>query len=105
MSTLKIYRPDQAHKTSAPRNIISFRRPWEKEGQPRDEAAERLVARAKLINANRECPCCNSASVVPVELDNALRNRNNLPIPGTATLVGFHCTICNNEWPAHRQED
>ncbi|QDU80237.1 hypothetical protein Pla110_19610 [Polystyrenella longa] len=103
MSTLKIHRPDQAHTAVQPVDILSFRRPWEnRQRQQLDEATLRALSRAKKIRDNSECPCCNSASVVPIELDNAILNRNRLPIPGTSTLVGFHCTICENEWPADR---
>ena len=38
--------------------------------------------------------------VEPIELDNGILNRNRMPIPGTATLVGFHCHGCQREWPA-----
>lgn len=106
MSTLKIYRPDQAHNNAQPVDILSFRRPWEsRQQQQQDEATRRVLIRAKLIRANRECPCCNSASVVPIELGNAILNRNRLPIPGSATIVGFRCTLCENEWPAHQDEE
>ncbi|MCA9039089.1 MAG: hypothetical protein KDA65_01945 [Planctomycetaceae bacterium] len=106
MSTLKIYRPDQAHTNVQPMDILSFRRPWESRQQRQlDEATLRVLSRAKLIRDNRECPCCNSASVLPIELDNAILNRNRLPIPGSATLVGFRCTICDHEWPAHQNDE
>lgn len=57
-----------------------------------------IAARARLIFANRCCPRCDRPQVNPVELDDALYNRSGLPIPGTASLVGFHCQDCNHGW-------
>jgi len=56
--------------------------------------------RARTLRRNDRCPHCCRALVKPLELADALRSRNNLPIPGTATLVGFHCESCHWEWPA-----
>lgn len=56
--------------------------------------------RARSLRSNDRCPHCSRALVQPLELDDAVRSRNNLPIPGTATLVGFHCESCHWEWPA-----
>ena len=58
------------------------------------------LQRARALRTNDRCPRCERALVEPVELADALRSRNNLPIPGTATLVGFHCMSCHWEWPA-----
>jgi hypothetical protein len=59
-----------------------------------------VLTRARTIHGNRTCPHCNHPVVEPVELDDAALNRNSRPIPGTATLVGFHCSRCRFEWPA-----
>ena len=58
-----------------------------------------VVFRAKTIHDNRECPHCDCADVEPLELADAVLNRSRLPIPGTGTLVGFHCRCCGAEWP------
>ncbi|MDZ4684217.1 MAG: hypothetical protein SH850_03955 [Planctomycetaceae bacterium] len=57
-----------------------------------------VVARAQALYENRTCPSCDYAVVEPIELGDAVRNRNGLPIPGTATLVGFRCRGCRCEW-------
>lgn len=56
--------------------------------------------RARTLRRNDRCPHCSRATVQPLELADAVRSRNNLPIPGTATLVGFRCECCRWEWPA-----
>ncbi len=58
-----------------------------------------IVARARAIHANRTCPHCDHPVVMPLELENAVMNRSRMPIPGTATLVGFRCESCQSEWP------
>ena len=58
--------------------------------------------RAKLIHRNSECPQCRKHDIEPLELDDALMSsRNRLPIPGTATIIGFHCNDCGVEWPVY----
>jgi hypothetical protein len=57
-----------------------------------------IISRARLLFENRSCPNCHYPVVLPLELDDATINRNGLPIPGTATLVGFHCSGCGDEW-------
>ncbi len=57
-----------------------------------------VVDRARTLHMNRACPHCGIANVEPLELDDAVMSRNFLPIPGTATLVGFHCNDCHSEW-------
>ena len=58
-----------------------------------------ILLRAQQIRVNRTCPDCNCPGVEPVELNNAVQNRNGMPIPGSATLVGFRCNQCDAEWP------
>ncbi len=64
----------------------------------------RILQRARTLHENRSCPSCGCASVDPIELRDALFNRNRLPVPGTATLVGFHCQTCRSEWPIGESE-
>lgn len=59
-----------------------------------------LLNRARLIYANRYCPECGRASVVPVDAEPALMSRNHMPIPGTGRLVGFECDCCGHAWKA-----
>lgn len=58
------------------------------------------VARAAALRRNDCCPRCRRPMVEPLELNDGICGRNNRPIPGTATLVGFHCQNCDWEWPA-----
>jgi hypothetical protein len=57
-----------------------------------------IIERARVLFANRECPSCRYPVVLPLELDDASINKSGLPIPGTATLVGFRCRGCQAEW-------
>ncbi|MBL8811763.1 MAG: hypothetical protein JNM43_16465 [Planctomycetaceae bacterium] len=60
------------------------------------------VDRAKLIHRNSECPECHKHDIEPLELDDAMvSSRSRLPIPGTATIIGFHCNDCGTEWPVY----
>lgn len=67
---------------------------------PAESHTRRLVRRAALLRENSVCPHCRRTNVIPLELNDALIGRGNLPIPGSATLVGFHCHSCHSEWPA-----
>jgi hypothetical protein len=64
-----------------------------------DGKMNHVVDRARRIHNNNRCPHCSHPLVEPIELDDAILNRNRMPIPGTATLVGFHCHGCQREWP------
>lgn len=58
--------------------------------------------RARVIHENRCCPECDMTDVEPLELEDGLVSRgNHRPIPGTATIVGFHCNHCGTEWPVY----
>jgi predicted RNA-binding Zn-ribbon protein involved in translation (DUF1610 family) len=60
------------------------------------------VARARLIHQNSECPDCGRHNIEPLELaDSVISPRNRMPVPGTATIVGFHCNDCGIEWPVY----
>lgn len=61
-----------------------------------------VVDRARLIHQNSTCPECGHQDIEPLELaDSVISSRSRLPIPGTATIVGFHCNDCGVEWPVY----
>ncbi|MEM1063475.1 MAG: hypothetical protein AAF532_11890 [Planctomycetota bacterium] len=68
---------------------------------PKTDAAEDLgpLARARMLHRNRRCVTCDSPRVSPVSLADGVRDASGQFIPGTATLVGFHCEDCGREWP------
>jgi hypothetical protein len=111
MSYLRLYQPDVEEEQQAEPEeepcLLSFEQfaaTWKRSGRVlRHDAAhteEDSILRARIIYANRRCPWCKHPGVEPVELDNARMNRNHRPMPGTASLVGFHCQGCCREWPA-----
>lgn len=58
--------------------------------------------RARIIRENSVCPECSHHDIEPIELQDALISpKNRLPVPGTATIVGFHCNDCGTEWPVY----
>lgn len=58
--------------------------------------------RARIIQQNNCCPACALHDIEPLELADALISpKNRLPVPGTATIVGFHCNDCGTEWPVY----
>jgi predicted RNA-binding Zn-ribbon protein involved in translation (DUF1610 family) len=58
--------------------------------------------RARLIHQNSTCPDCGHHDIEPLELaDSVISPRNRMPVPGTATIVGFHCNECGTEWPVY----
>lgn len=60
------------------------------------------VDRARLLHENNCCPECAHHDIEPLELeDSIISPRNRLPVPGTATIVGFHCNDCGIEWPVY----
>ena len=108
MSRLRVYWPadrveepasarrDETHSQTDPA-ILSFVEAVRHRQQVR---MPDVATRARSVYYNVNCPCCKRTAVVPLVLNDALRNRNRMPIPGTATLVGFHCNECRYEWPA-----
>ncbi|HEX6984855.1 MAG TPA: hypothetical protein VF170_05735 [Planctomycetaceae bacterium] len=64
-------------------------------------AAREPLSRAKALHENRRCRTCGHGSVDPVTLNDGLRDGSGQYIPGTATLVGFHCRRCHAEWPVY----
>lgn len=102
---LRLYVPPEEDSTAAapeaaPRDILPFRR-----HEPRIVFSGRFVPaveRARLIHENGVCPRCERQDVEPLELDDArVSAGSRLPVPGTATLVGFHCNDCGAEWPVY----
>ena len=58
--------------------------------------------RARLLHNNSTCPECAHHDIEPLELeDSVISPKNRLPVPGTATIVGFHCNDCGIEWPVY----
>jgi hypothetical protein len=64
------------------------------------DTQQALLTRARIIHENRCCPICNRAAVVPVDSERSLLARDNMPIPGSGTLLGFECESCGHEWSA-----
>jgi hypothetical protein len=92
--TLSLYHPsdvefgDDAVEPNGPDApvILSFPRIAGRIGGGRQND---LLSRARLIFANRYCPECGRAAVVPVDAEATLMSRNHMPVPGTGRLVGF----------------
>ena len=60
------------------------------------------VDRARIICDNSVCPECSGVDIQPLELQDAMISpKSRLPVPGTATIVGFHCNACSTEWPVY----
>ncbi|MDC0273362.1 MAG: hypothetical protein P8M30_08170 [Planctomycetaceae bacterium] len=112
MSRLKLYWPenDQAETTTYPSRfsedvsgdnmVIPMRnfRADHASSPATGSSMMSVLVRAQVIRENCQCPSCGHPVVEPVELNNAAPSKNGLPIPGTATLVGFHCCGCEQEW-------
>ena len=101
MSRLKLFRGEETARrsaVSAPEDppIFNYEFYAERWRRFRNDPVER----ARSLRTNDCCPQCTRGLVEPLELADGLRSRNNLAIPGTATLVGFHCLKCHWEWPA-----
>ncbi|MCG6155549.1 hypothetical protein [Rubinisphaera margarita] len=96
MSCVSIYRPSgiAEEPMTIPFPRLRFGR------TSSDDGAQTLALnRARLMHHNRFCPCCNSVAVEPLELNDPSLNASGMPIPGTATVVAFHCNGCYHEWP------
>ncbi len=102
MSHLKLYAPVAGDAVDYPQGndgeplILSF---TPRRGARLHNHVMDVIERSRILHRNRCCPNCNHPVVEPIELDDAVMSRNHLPIPGTATLVGFHCQACSCEWP------
>lgn len=98
MSCLAIYRPQVVEQIEEPAILKFPRLRIAPHTQTAPEPA--VVRRAKLLHLNSCCPDCKSVAVDPIELNDAMLNIQRRPIPGTATVVAFHCNRCFHEWPA-----
>lgn len=94
MVQLSVYCPPAPVEDDAP-SSLSF---VQSAARMRGRRMVDIVTRARLERANIQCPCCRRVTVEPVELPDALVNRNGATIPGTATIVGFHCNACRHKW-------
>ena len=65
----------------------------------RAPAAGSTITRAKALHANRTCTACGAGGVEPVLLNDGVRDAAGDLVPGSGTLVGFHCARCEAEWP------
>lgn len=100
---LRIYEPpaeDEREEQFESRDVIPF------QGRGRTVVISGRVTppnhRARIIRDNSVCPECSSVDVEPIELQDAVISpKNRLPVPGTATIVGFHCHKCESEWPVY----
>ena len=103
MSHLKLFAPDDA----------GIDRDWRyRDGEPvilYFPVAKRAVApphflamteRTRQVSHNRHCRLCGRVAVEAVELLDQALSRNGRPVPGTASVVGFHCRACDYEWTA-----
>lgn len=57
-----------------------------------------VLDRARLLRENSRCRVCGHCGALPLVGDDAELNRSGRPIPGTGTLLGFHCSGCGTEW-------
>lgn len=109
MSEIRLFAPDDAmwcdegtvavldgrFQPDEPRHVLTFQKP---ERHVRSTSTMELLARTRTLHQNRRCRQCDRPAVVPLHRDDAVLNRSRLPIPGTATLVGFRCDHCSHEW-------
>ena len=102
MSRLSVFWPDEVNSGSAtPANPMILPFPKRRFAAERSESSYDkmdVVTRARILYANRQCRECGYPVVEPVELSDSTVNLSGLAIPGTATLVGFHCCGCDAEW-------
>ncbi len=96
MVQLSVYRPPTQVEDDVP-EVLSYDRVALR---MRGRRFADVVSRARIERANTQCPSCQRVTVQPIELGDAVVNRNGATVPGTATVVGFHCNACRHEWPA-----
>lgn len=98
MVKLSVYRP--ADVADEPR-ILPFNTTASRENvRRRIDPPHRAASQGRLLLHNRVCPECSRITVEPVELLDGHLDRKGALIPGSATVVGFHCNACGHEWPA-----
>lgn len=59
-----------------------------------------ILERARTLHANRLCVDCGRAAVVPVDAEPSVAFRDSTAVPGSGTLIGFHCDCCGHQWQA-----
>jgi hypothetical protein len=104
MSRLSVYWPEETYSlvnnfddhSIDERQILPF--PLEATDPDLPPHPMDIITRARLLFSNRTCRGCSYPVVEPIELADAVTNRNGLAIPGTATLIGFRCCGCEAEW-------
>ena len=98
MSRLSVYWPEDVTVSTdvEDRMILPFPRNRGLQINPVGEMD--IISRARALFNNRQCTDCGYPVVEPIELADPTINRNGMAIPGTATLVGFRCCGCRNEW-------
>jgi hypothetical protein len=104
MSQLKLYRPletgrvngfDLADEEDHEPAVLPFKIFADRlESRPMRD----VVMRARVIHQNKRCPHCHHPVVEPIVLGARLATRDNQPVPGSGTLVGFRCHGCRFEW-------
>lgn len=107
--SLRLYAPDvtEATETEYPSlglyhepeeepEVLSWR-VMRRDGQP---SYLEIINRSRMLHMHRRCHQCGRPTVQPLERDDATLGKNRLPVPGTATVVGFHCVYCQSEWTA-----
>lgn len=98
MSHFRVLWPDEVgHDVDDDGDVATAVIPFASPRRPQRQAMN-AIGRAQALFANRTCPYCSYPVVEPLELDDAAVNKAGLPIPGSATLVGFHCHGCDAEW-------
>lgn len=106
--SLKLYAPDSEVAEADDLGLNLYReshdepevlswRVMRRDGQP---SYLEILNRSRLLHMHRRCHECGRPTVQPLERDDAALGKNRLPIPGTATVVGFHCVYCSTEWSA-----
>ena len=101
MSRLSVYWPDEMDSATVGTDehmILPFPSLQMKTNANLDSPPMDVVTRARVLFANRKCHDCGYPVVEPIELSDSAVNHSGLAIPGTATLVGFRCRGCQNEW-------
>ncbi len=98
--TLSLYRPADTEWDSASEDgpvILAFPRIA---GRIQPSSQRELLNRARILHENRCCPECGRAAVVPVDAEPVQAYRDQTPVPGSGTLIGFACDSCGHEWQA-----
>ncbi len=107
MTDLRIFQPDEETSQSEPsphepREILPFDRNLNIISGRVSPRRLKALNRARVLFENQTCPFCKKCTVEPLELDDAILSRkNHRAIPGTASIVGFHCNSCESEWPVY----